>query len=69
MFRLHKSIYIHTFNKIFEDEKPKFNDLEIIINFINGDDSIYKMVRIYIYKILYNNFGIDIFINQKMVEK
>ena len=61
--------YIHTFIKSFEDKKHKFNDPEKIINVFNGDSTIYKMIRIYIYKILYNNFGIDAYINQKMVEK
>ena len=61
--------YIHTFIKTFEDEKPKFNDPKKIINAINGDNSIYKMIRIYIYKILYNKFGLDAFINLKMVDK
>jgi len=61
--------YIHTFIKTFEDEKPKFEDSEKIIKILNGDNSIYKMMRIYIYKILYNNLGVDAFVNQKMVEK
>jgi hypothetical protein len=59
--------YIHTFIKAFEDEEPKFNDL--IINVIIGDNFIYKMIRIYIYKILYNNFGINVFIDQNMIDK
>jgi len=61
--------YIHTFVKTFEDEKPKFNDPNKIINAINGDNPIYKMIRIYIYKILSYNFGIYVFINKKMIEK
>ena len=44
--------YIHTFVKTFEDEKPKFNDPNKIINAINGDNPIYKMIRIYIYKLI-----------------
>ena len=40
-----------------------------IINAINGDNSFYKMIRIYIYKILYNKFGVYIFTNQEMVDK
>ena len=62
-------IYFYTFIKTFEDEHPKFNDHKKILDVINGDNSIYKMIRIYIYKILYNSFGIDAFINQKMITK
>ena len=40
-----------------------------ITNVINENDPIYKMMRIYIYKILYNNFGVDIFIDKKMIKK
>ena len=61
--------YIHTFIKAFEDSKHNFNNPKKIINAINGDNPIYKMIRIYIYKILYNNFGIDAFINEEMVSK
>ena len=63
--------YIQTFIKSFEDKKHKFNSPEKIINAINGDNSIYKIIRIFIYKILYINFGVDTFtfINQKLVDK
>ena len=63
--------YIHTFIKTFEDEegKRKFNDYKKILDYINKKDSIFKMIRIYIYKILYNNFGVDVFINPKMIKK
>ena len=61
--------YIHTFIKTFEDKEPKFKNPEKIIKVIIRDNSVYKMIRIYIYKILYYNFGIDIFINQEMVNK
>ena len=65
--------YIHTFIKSFEEqeeeENQKFNDPVNIINVINENDPIYKMMRIYIYKILYNNFGVDIFIDKKMIKK
>ena len=61
--------YIHFFVKSFEDEEQKFKSPEKIINVINGDNSIYKMIRIYIYKVLYNNLGIDAFTNQKIIDK
>ena len=61
--------YIHTFIKTFENKEHKLYNPQKIIKVINGDNSIYKMIRIYIYKILYNNFGVEIFINQNMVDK
>ena len=61
--------YIHTFIKTFEDKEPRFKNSKKIIEFINGDNSIYKMIRIFIYKILYNNFGASVFINEEMVKK
>ena len=61
--------YIHTFIKTFEDKEPRFKNSKKIIEFINGDNSIYKMIRIFIYKIFYNNFGADVFINEEMVKK
>jgi hypothetical protein len=62
--------YIYTFIKSFEDEneKRKFIEPKKILEVINGDNAIYKMIRIYIYKILYNSFGADVFINRKMIE-
>ena len=61
--------YTHTFIKSFEDAEPKFNDPKKIIDVINGDNAIYKMIRLFIYKILYNNFGTDVFINRNMIDK
>ena len=61
--------YIHTFIKTFEDKEPKFSDSKKIIEFINGDNPIHKMMRIFIYKILYNNFGAGVFINEEKVKK
>ena len=64
-------LYIHTFIRAIqeENENSKFNDPNKIINVINEDNPIYKMIRIYIYKILYNNFGVDVFLNEKMIKK
>jgi len=63
--------FIHTFIKALEDkdEKNKFNNVNHIINLINGSDSIYKMIRIYIYKKLFYDVGVDVFINPKMIKK
>ena len=61
--------YIHTFVKALEDNKCKSEETEKIITFINGENPLFEMMRIYIYKILYNKFKIDVFINQKMISK
>ena len=61
--------YIHTFIKAYEDKDSKFENSKDIIEFINGDNPIFKMIRIFIYKILYNNFGADAFINEEIVKK
>ena len=66
--------FIHTFIKSFEeefddDENKKCNEASNIINVINESNPIYKMIRIYTYKILYNNFGVDVLVDIKMIEK
>jgi len=65
--------YLYIFIKTFDDDKYKSEEGEKnkirIIDVINGDNSIYKMMRFYIYKILYNNFKIDIFTDEKKIEK
>ena len=62
--------YIYIFIKSFEEkENPKFSDADKIIDEINGNNPIFKMIRIYIYKILYNNFGVEVFIKESMIKK
>ena len=64
--------YCNTFIKIINDDKSKFKDpenIQNIIDAINGNDSISKMIRLYIYKILYNNYTIDVFINKESIDK
>ena len=61
--------FMYTFIKGFDDDKYKSKEPNKIIDVINGDNSIYKMIRIYIYKMLYNYFKIDIFVDKKMIEK
>ena len=75
--------YCYTFIKMFNDDKHKYNNKpSTIIDFINGkiqitikdkvieiNDSLYKMIRYYIYKILYNNYQIDVFINKDSINK
>ena len=50
-------------------KKPNCKDPKKIIEIINGKEPIYKMIRIYIYKILYNNYKIDAFINEESINK
>ena len=60
--------YCYTFIKMFGD-KHKYNENpKKIIDIFNGNGPIYKMLRLYIYKILYNNYQIDIFINPEKIK-
>ena len=65
--------YLYIFIKTFDDDKYKSEDFEEnrtkIIDVINEDNSIYKMMRIYIFKILYNNYRIEAFTDKKIIEK
>ena len=62
--------YCYSFIKSFKDKsKIKINDHEQIFNVINGKDSIYKMIRLYIYKILYNIHSINFFIDPENYNK
>ena len=54
---------------MFDDEKPKYKDPKKIIDIFNNNNPIYRMIRIYIYKILYNNYNINVFINENSIEK
>ena len=60
--------FSYTFIKMFEDENPKFKDQKKIMNVLNGNKPIYKMIRIYIYKIIYNH-NENVFINESIIEK
>ena len=59
--KVYISMYIKMFNKIKDKKK--------IIDTFNTNSSIYKMIRIYIYKVLYNNYKIDAFINEENIKK
>ena len=61
-------VYLNNFIKILENDKNTY-DPKKIIDVINGSDSICKMIRIYIYKILYNKYNIDVFINAESIKK
>ena len=60
--------YCYTFIKVFDNDKAKY-DPEKIIETINKKKLICKMIRLYIYKILYNQNQIDVFLNQKNKDK
>ena len=66
--------YCNTFIKMFDESKPKCKEPNKIIDIFNGKDSkykdsIYKMIRLYLYKVLYNNYKIDVFINKEYINK
>lgn len=61
-------VYLNNFIKILENDKNTY-DPKKIIDVINGSDSICKMIRIFIYKILYNKYNIDVFINAESIKK
>jgi len=58
-------VYIYLFIKMFDDKKPKFKKPEKIIEVLNGKESVYKMIRIYTYKSIYNNYKISAFTENK----
>ena len=60
-------IFITIFIKIFKDENPKWKDPAKIIEVINEDNNTCKMIRIYVYKILYNNYKIDFFLDEENI--
>ena len=61
--------YISQFIKMFKDKNPKWNDSQKIIDIINGDNNICKMIRIYIYKILYYKFKVDFFFDEENIKE
>ena len=60
-------IFITIFIKIFKDENTKWKDPAKIIEVINEDNNTCKMIRIYVYKILYNNYKIDFFLDEENI--
>ena len=61
--------YSNQFIKMFKDKNPQWNDSQNIINVINEDNNICKMIRIYIYKTLYNKYKIDFFLVDENIKK
>ena len=62
-------VFCYFFTKVFDDDKSKFKEPEKIIEVFNKKEPIFKMIRLYIYKILYNHYQIDVFLNQKLINK
>jgi len=54
---------------MFDSKIPKYKDPKKIIDIFNKNNPIYKMIRIYIYKILYNNYNKNVYINKNSIEK
>ena len=55
--------FMYTFIKGFDGDKYKPKEPNKIIYVVNRDNSIYKMINFYTYKIFYNNFKIHIFVD------
>ena len=64
--------YIKTFCfifiKMFDAKEPKWKLPDNIINVINQKNNVCKMIRLYIYKILYNEYSIDFFYNKDKIK-
>ena len=63
--------YIKTYcYTMFKNDKPKCKNPSSIINYINnGKSNIYKNIRLYIYKIFYNNYKLDFVKDEKNINK
>ena len=62
--------YISNFINMFDNDNNKNKyDPKKIIDVINGNDSVCKMIRIFIYKILYNKHNINVFTNTESINK
>ena len=65
--------YIKTFCfifiKMFDAKEPKWKLPDKVINVINGNNNVCKMIRLYIYKILYNEYSVDFFYNKDNIQK
>ena len=62
-------IFCQVFIKMFDSEEPKYKEPEKIIEFLNKDKAMNKMIRLYIYKILFNKYQIDTFLNINIILK
>jgi len=64
-------IFCHIFINMFDDDEINCKEPEKIIKLINDEKkkNIYKMIRLYIYKILYKKYQIDAFLNKNKIIK
>ena len=60
-------IFCQIFIKMFDSDDAKFKEPDKIIEFLNEKKTINKMIRLYIYKILYNKYQINAFLNRNNV--
>ena len=68
-YKLFYLSYIKTYCYIHNIKAYKWEAPNNIIDVLNTNNSIFKMVRLYIYKILYNKYSIHYFCNQKNVKR
>ena len=54
---------------MFNSAKPKCKNPNSIIKTFNAQEPLYKMIRLYIYKILFNNFTLDNLKDVKIINK
>ena len=58
--------FCYTFIKTFNDNKFK---PKIIIDICNGNNSICKIIRLFIFKVIYNNFTKDLYCNKDYISE
>lgn len=54
---------------MFDADDNKFKDPEKVIKFINEKKPINRMIRLYIYKILFNKYQLDAFLDKNKILK
>ena len=57
-------VFCHVFIEMFDADDNKFKDPLKIIKIINEKKPINKMIRLYIYKILFNKYQLDAFLDK-----
>ena len=57
-------VFCHVFIEMFDADDNKFKDPLKVIKIINEKKPIYKMIRLYIYKILFNKYQLDAFLDK-----
>ena len=57
-------VFCHVFIEMFDADDNKFKDPLKVLKIINEKKPIYKMIRLYIYKILFNKYQLDAFLDK-----